>query len=126
VKLHLPVEPVATNGKWEAAGNIVVWKLRQPGRGPEYTNPADNAQAAWCEPDTAFQTRHFGRVLLDGQALIDYCQWYELLKPGQKTEWDAVLATTQPGKHDALKTFRFRDESAAGITEGREAVVGGL
>lgn len=53
--------------------------------------------AAWAKPDEAFQTRHFGKVLLQGSNLAGYCLWRKSLKTDQGSKWDDFVASLRPG-----------------------------
>lgn len=104
-------EPVATNGDWSGEDSRVSWPkqfLPRPGQPPQLS------YAAWDQPDAAAQQRHFGKVVLHGESLIEYCLWYHGLTEAEQQEWDAFLDTLSPGEElpDALKAFRFRHEPA--------------
>lgn len=104
-------EPVATNGDWSAEEQRVSWPdqfLPRPGQPPQLS------YAAWDQPDAAAQESHFGKVVLQGESLVDYCLWYHGLTEAEQEEWDAFVKTLSPGEElpDALKAFRFRHEPA--------------
>lgn len=104
-------EPVATNGDWSGEDTRVSWPkqfLPQPGQPPQLT------YAVWDQPDAAAQQRHFGKVVLQGESLIEYCLWYHGLTEAEQQEWDAFVGTLSPGDElpDSLKAFRFLHEPA--------------
>ncbi|KKK56063.1 hypothetical protein LCGC14_3068290, partial [marine sediment metagenome] len=74
VKLSVP-EPALTNGEWNAKDRQVVWGDRVEPRAKAYHWLPTVCYAAWATPDEAFQTRHFGKVVLAEKDLWRYCMW---------------------------------------------------
>ena len=107
VRLSLPSAPARTNGKWDAARHRVVWdsmldNAETPGRIPVL------CYANWSQPDEAVQRRHFGRVLLRGDELSQYCLWRAALDEKQSVEWEAFLTGLEPGPGLAGQIHRFQ------------------
>lgn len=104
-------EPVATNGDWSADDLRVAWPeqlLPRPGQPPLLT------YTVWEQPDASAQQSHFGKVVLRGKSLVEYCLWYHGLTEAEREEWDEFVGALSPGEAllDALKAFRFLHEPA--------------
>jgi hypothetical protein len=69
--------------------------------------------AAWSTPDRKAQTKHFGRVMLQGQNLRSYVTWYNGLSPKETDEWDRLIAGLQAGPtlRRQLKALRFAGDA---------------
>jgi len=125
VKLSLPTEPTHTNGKWDEARRQVVWEAPLEAATNAARLPVV-CYASWSEPDEKFQTEHFGRVLLRGDDLQNYCVWRGGLAPAAATEWDSMLAGLPAGENWAtrVEAFRFSSEippvNASDSAFGRE------
>lgn len=115
VKLVIPAEPFATNGKWK--NGQVEW-LKKAVKGK--SGLPTFAYAYWSEPDTKFQKKHFGRVLLEGQNLGEYVLWRSGLSKSEGIQWDDFLKILKPGKPQELVQqvagFRFKGEEPQGKT----------
>jgi hypothetical protein len=112
LRLRLDERPYAGNGRWDAAQRAMVWSTAEIDRAfPTH------CFAMWSEPDVAFQTAHFGRVILAGAELAEYCLWYASLSPREAAQWDALLARQRPSGEGmaALEEFRFQGEPASGM-----------
>ena len=114
VHLTLPAAPDYSNGRWDTNLQQVVWDTRigekgKPGGLPAY------CYAIWASPDAAFQTGHFGKIALTGDGLTQYCLWRNAQDTAHGAEWDAFLASLQPGTNliSRVDAFRFPDEPAA-------------
>jgi hypothetical protein len=132
VTLSCPVEPYRTNGEWSANPAQVVWdrRLEQIGDIPQQSLPA-LLFAFWSAPDEPFQNARFGRVILQDQALADYCRWHAELSTEQSQQWDALLAALKPGPaaSEWVSDFRFapHDDAAERLAQrGRELILSGL
>jgi hypothetical protein len=107
VQLFLASEPEHTNGHWE--DGKVTWR----------GNPQENLEspsdvpmlcyALWTQPNEKFQETRFGRVVLEGEALIEYSYWHESLTLEEAGKWDDHLNSMRPGPdlEARLKDFRF-------------------
>jgi hypothetical protein len=108
VKLALAHSPNHTNGKWH--DGQVVWEASLE---KNRALPA-LCYAGWSSPDAQFQQAHFGRVLLDGDELTQYCVWHSGLGAEQVQQWELFLAGLQPGEElkKKLAAFQFTAEPA--------------
>jgi hypothetical protein len=126
--LFLPAAPVATNGRWDAAAGRVEWDEPLPGT----VELPLLLHAAAALPEREVQTRCFGRVLLEGEALAGHVLWYNGLAPTAARDWDALVAHLpgQPDPAAAIATFLAppaEDETAPDpLRPGREALLKAL
>lgn len=121
VRLALDQAPVRSNGRW--ADGQVVWQFDLD---PDRALPA-LCYATWSRADAAFQQAHFGRVLLDGAELMEYCYWQSALNEKQLAEWNQFLSGLQPGAAlaEKIKAFQFTTEPAAGADEEKSPLAAG-
>ena len=112
VTLAVPREPIVTNGKWDPKPKRVAWSARIQARSETGNLPPEICYALWSEPDEEFQTRHFGKVVLDGKELLEYCLWRKGLTDKEGKEWDGFVAGLKPGESlkDKLGDFVFSHE----------------
>ncbi|MGH7146041.1 MAG: hypothetical protein ACREJ2_18165 [Planctomycetota bacterium] len=108
VRLSVPGPP-DSNGAWQPADQAVTWRIslsRSSLRLPPI------CYAGWSIPDAVAQTAHFGRVLLQGENLVNYVLWENGLNAAEAAEWQTFLATLKPGRDNlaAVKNFTFQDE----------------
>ncbi|WP_145167710.1 hypothetical protein [Rubripirellula lacrimiformis] len=106
VTLHTPQAPLATNGNWDAESSTVRWSSRlQSLTLPTYTF------AAWCQPNDEAQIKHFGRVWLTDESLADYARWYHGLTDDERSEWDGMITSLEPGDElsRTLASFAFSE-----------------
>jgi hypothetical protein len=114
VKLSLAGAPAHSNGKWDQSHGQLLWDSdldQQWGRLPVF------CYASWSVADADFQKRHFGRVILAGDALQQYCLWRAGLNAAQAGEWDALLAGLGPGDEirKKLESFLFSNEAVSTV-----------
>ena len=112
VKLALKHAPNYSNGKWQD-GQVVWSNDLDPNRPLPVL-----CYASWSDPDAEFQKQHFGKVVLDGDELTEYCLWQSDLDEKQASEWESFLADLQPEEkiREKLETFRFTTESVPAAT----------
>ena len=124
VKLALAAPPLHTNGRWDEAARQVVWQADLEGRTNALRIPV-MCYACWAQPDGMFQTNHFGKTMLAGDALTEYCLWRNSLDAGHGRAWDAFVASLQPGAGLGARVgdFRFAGEPSA---QGTNAPAAGL
>jgi len=113
VQLSLPSAPVHSNGRWDEALKRVVWETDIESR----TNASHlpfSCYASWAEPDREFQKEHLGKVALTGDELTQYCLWHSGQIKQAGDEWDAFVASLQPGSNlvQRIDAFRFPGEPA--------------
>lgn len=114
VKLAVPVEPTSTNGQWNAEAKQVHWSRSLLGANANLTEFPAMCYAIWSEPNAKAQTERFGKVVLEGQSLANYCLWQRGLSEAEAQEWETFLASLKPGNDLAprLRSFRFSREPA--------------
>ncbi len=113
VRLSLPSSPVHSNGRWDEALKQEVWETDIEDR----TNASHFpffCYASWAQADQEYQKEHFGKVALTGDELTQYCLWRSSQDKQEGDEWDAFVASLQPGIGlvEKLDAFRFPDEPA--------------
>ena len=111
VRLSLPAAPVHSNGRWDETLKQVVWETDIEGR----TNASHFpffCYAHWGQADEEYQIKHFGRVILAGEQLTQYCLWRNSQDRQKGDEWDAFVASLLPGSGllERVDAFRFPDE----------------
>ena len=119
VTLESAIEPFQTNGSWDETVKQVNWSQRLAARDSEQTEFPTLLYALWSIPNETKQKDRFGQVVLDGQALGEYCLWYRGLAAQEATEWDKFVTSLQPGNDlvGRLSEFRFSHERADGADE---------
>ena len=123
VRLSLPVPPLHSNGRWDKALKQVIWESDIEDR----TNASHFpffCYASWAQADGKFQKKHFGGVILTGDALTRYCLWRANQGKQDGGEWDSFVVGLRPGRGLAEKidAFRFTGEPAQGGTNVPETV----
>lgn len=111
IALNVPRSALLTNGLWSAEDARLRWTARPLN---DSRLPPVLAYAVWEKPDSAAQQARFGKVVLEGQRLAEYCLWFHGLSEAERREWTEFLATLQPGNElePKLQAFRFRSEPA--------------
>ena len=100
-----PTEPLWTNGTWDAEAGRILWlntALPQEQALPHF------CAAVWAEPDTAFQERHFGQVVVQNEALATYVLWRRGLTAAEAEQWDRFLDALRPGPDLPTQMIAFR------------------
>jgi hypothetical protein len=105
VRLALPTAPLMSNGEWNETNKLVVWKATVESRDPVRLPVL--CYASWVQPDEAFQRQHFGRVVLWGTNLEEYCLWRGSLEGRQGSEWDGLLGQIKPGDEVMTRLYDF-------------------
>jgi hypothetical protein len=112
VKLALDRAPIRSNGRWR--DGQVIW---------EANLDANRAlpvlcYAGWSRPDTGFQESHFGKVVLEGDGLMDYCLWFHGLTAQQAGDWEKILAGLSSGEAlpEQLEAFKHKIKPDDGNT----------
>ncbi len=108
VKLSLATraEPMHHNGTWDGEEGKVVWQTTVRGGDRARTQLPAVFWALWDEPNGAAQTKHFGKVVLHGEKLLEYCLWYNGLRPAEARQWDVLIGQLKPG--DDLRAVAAR------------------
>jgi len=111
VALHLPREPIETNGDWDEDTGVVTWSDRIDLAENPIELPASSF-AFWVEPAAEFQEQLFGSIVIDGEELVEYALWSNSLSPKQRTEWELLLKNLDEKSDaiDELQIFRFSDQ----------------
>ena len=117
VRLLLKSPPVHSNGQWDKSLKQMVWKTCIEDRTSAVHLPV-LCYASWSQANKTFQKKHFGKVVLTGDELIEYCYWRSTLDLQRGNEWDAFLLGLKPGNEliKKLDGFRFSGESGHGET----------
>ncbi len=108
VTLATEVEPLATNGQWDAEAGRVHWARRLA----RHRALPSVCFAAWSVPEGEAQKERFGKITLDGAELAQYVLWYEALPDDKGRQWDAFLDDLSPDDdlQRRLRRFRFDGE----------------
>jgi len=125
VRLSLASSPVHSNGRWNEALKQVVWETDIEGR-TNASNLPFSCYADWAQADQDYQKDHFGKVALTGDALTQYCLWRSSLDKQKGGEWDAFVASLQPGSGlvERFDAFRFQGEPVQVETNGQQKIPG--
>jgi hypothetical protein len=123
VRLSLPSSPVHSNGRWDKGLKQVVWETDIEDR----TNAAHFpfvCYASWSQAEQEYQIEHFGRVVLTGDELTQYCLWRGSQDERAGGEWDTFVASLQPGSGlvKKLDAFRFPGETDQAGTNGQQKI----
>lgn len=122
-KLHVPIEPLATNGDWDAEAKVVSWARPIDPAAAERAGMPLQLYAAWTEPNEAAQIRQFGQVILRGAPLAKYAFWHRCLSDDERRVWDGFLTQLRPGEDMQAKIEAFRFHADAGRKDGDLAQV---
>ena len=116
VSIATRVSPFLSNGTWDAKTSAIRWSRSVAAADGSGSEPPSVLFALWSIPNEQSQTRHFGRVALQGEALAEYCFWYRCLDEGEAQHWDRFVAGLQKLAPDPQKViqqlagFRFPDD----------------
>lgn len=123
VQLSLPSSPIHSNGRWDEVLKQVVWDTDIEGR-TNATHLPFYCYASWALADEEFQKAHFGKVVLIGDDLMEYCLWRSSQDSQRGGEWDAFLAGLKPGTGliERLEAFRFSGETDQVMTNGQQNI----
>ena len=107
LRLNLRTAPARTNGKWDEQSRQVTWEASIENQSPFRDLPMI-CHAQWSVPNADKQREHFGKPILTGRDLVDYCLWHKGLGPDHAREWDELISTLEPDTALArIQTFRF-------------------
>ena len=111
VVLHVPQRPMMTNGTLEDDGTVR-WSDNIAPDGDWGDRLPDVFYALWTAPAVEFQEEHFGKIVLEGEELVEHVGWYMALSPELAQEWDGFLRELEPGPNliAALQNFCFASE----------------
>ena len=112
LKLISPLEPFMTNGSWDGEAKRVSWSSTLERADAERKQWPTFAYAIWSEPNQEMQTRIFGKTVLSGEPLAEYCFWHQALSQTEAEHWEGFLSDLKPGNGqlELIKTFRLPDE----------------
>jgi hypothetical protein len=113
IKLMSPLEPFRTNGSWDGEAKRVSWSSPIERADTEIKQWPTFAYAIWSEPDHEMQTRIFGRTVLSGETLAEYCFWHQALNQKETEDWGQFLDELRPGNGqlELIKNFRLPGEA---------------
>jgi hypothetical protein len=128
LQLTLPVTPDIANGKWNPKQRTIAWKGPLTSRDGKTTTLPEICYALWSEPNEKFQKARFGKTILSGKKLMDYCIWREVLSDDEAKLWDAVLMKHKPGTDlkAAVKTAIGSDKPMPYIKKGVDMLTNAL
>ena len=108
-RLRTGTQPLYTSGQWDRKTGLVTW-----GGLLDSQHLPLLCHALWCRENAGFQTAHFGRVILVGQNLAEYCLWRKSLTAAEARKWDTFLASCKPGRKlpQRIKHFNFLSPDA--------------
>jgi len=86
ITLKMPVKPLISNGNWNERPRGLTWSFDHDGKPLSHI-----CYAVWASPDKGFQSKRFGRAVLDGQELALYCLWQKGLTADESRQWDEFL-----------------------------------
>ncbi len=113
VRLSLSNRPLHTNGKWNDATHEVTWESGIDSGTNQVHSPV-LVFASWVGPNESFQKDHFGKVLLDGDPLVEYSLWVASLSRRQTREWSAFIDSLQQSDdlYSRIASFAFSPAAA--------------
>ena len=113
VKLATGIPPADSNGQWNEKSGELVWKTPVEGREKQHEFPS-LCYAIWSAPDEMSQKKSFGRTIIRGKELFEYCLWRQSLDAAEAKEWDKLLSSLTPDTFKArLEALRFLAEAKA-------------
>jgi hypothetical protein len=130
VRLVLPSPPDHTNGEWDEPSRRVIWKSDLESETPAKNLPVF-CYASWTVADAKFQQAHFGRLVVRGDKLLEYCLWHAGLTDVHAKEWDQLISELRPGVEltNRLEAFQFTGKSGAdsnSVKSGKELIKASL
>lgn len=90
VTLETGIEPLDSNGDFDAASGRISWPAEDVE--DDVFRPL-HRYAVWATPDDEAQVRILGRVLLRGEELFEYALWYAGLSSEEARDWSEQLAS---------------------------------
>lgn len=125
VVLAATARPFQTNGQWDEQAGQVHWSEMLPAGKAQRTGFPPLLYAVWSTPDAQAQQAHFGRVVLKGSALSEYCLWYHGLSQPESQQWDAFVSSLRPADNltQRLRAFRFSHEPPAREDDDQDSLL---
>lgn len=120
VKFAAASEPFLTNGQWNPQDKHVHWSHEMLAADADPSESPTILYALMGQPDEQAQRAHFGRVVLEGNALGRYCLWYRGLSQQEAKEWDEFVASLRPSSDLAGRLNSFRFSHGPPLREGDE------
>jgi len=107
VKFFCKNQPFETNGRWDQDRKYVIWSNESL----QNDNLPFFVYACYSVPDIDFQEKHFGNIVLKGQALSEYYFWRKNLEENKLKEWDTFVSGLSPSENieKEISSFRFSD-----------------
>ncbi len=121
VKLAAGEKPFLTNGQWDEEAGHVLWSRHLLSADSHLSEYPTLVFALWSVPDRKEQELRFGRSVLEGRSLGEYCLWYRGLSAAESKEWDDFVATLKADDSVAsrIRVFRFSRQPVRGdVPEG--------
>lgn len=123
VRLHVPVEPLVTNGSWRSEDRVVSWLGTIEVDESEAAGLPMVAFALWSEADEKEQALRLGGTKLNGESLASYCLLRHALTAEEGKAWDAFVSGVGV---DARRVREFRFQGEARPPAIAEALAGAL
>jgi hypothetical protein len=123
VRLSLPLPPIHGNGRWDGSLKQEIWESDIPGRTNGMRAPFF-CFADWAQANDSFQVGHFGKIVLTGDQLTQYCLWRSALDQSSGREWDTFLLSLKPGAKLSRKIEEFRFTGESDQANQQQAPVG--
>lgn len=89
--LTTPSEPFLTNGDWDESLSKIQFRTKVFSAADRRRLAPPVFHAAWSVPDSEAQENAFERVVLEGQALAEYCIWEQTLSDEDAELWTTAL-----------------------------------
>ena len=108
VVLKLGGELIDTNGQYDPKEKTIAWSGSLGSESTARNLLPVVCYATWAKANEKFQKDHFGKIVLEGEELVQYCLWHKSLVPADAAEWDAFAAKLKPGEGLRAQVGGFR------------------
>jgi len=112
IRLICPKEPYETNGQWDEQTRELSWSCRTRSNELPFL-----CYAAIGLANGTYQRKHFGKVVLQDEQLVQYGFWYRGLSAEQRTEWNDFIAGLDGGEDvwTQVESFRFKNAATPAV-----------
>lgn len=112
IRLICPKKPYDTNGQWDERTRELSWSCQTRSDELPFL-----CYAAVGLANGTYQRKHFGKVVLQDEQLLQYSFWYKGLSTEQHTQWNDFI-TGLDGDEDVwskVESFRFRNAAPPAV-----------